>query len=919
MFSLIILIALGMPRSVDYNISRFIQRAYPTGIKVKATSDSATYVQLFTLNPIDPEFPAYGNEIWILQALKPGAQKDTLYTGTIYLYCKEELPDNSGYFSNMFGTVIDSIDFTVSDRGEKMIYFTDTIPEDAVLYAVDKIGVLKPSIPLATTATERGDSAVKCLIKGPNKINAGYEGDNQIHIMYTLKAVDSLNRTVPDYNWLPFDSTKIRVYIVPEDDPDSTAYLATFWSSGQSVKIPLISGQGYFTVYDSIPEVIRIVAEAIDSITPGVLISPDTFTIDVRPSDEYTVLIPISNAFYGTVNRNHYLLSGAIGDNGPDASNNSTQVRHTLKDVFSPNTAVISPSDWSTLIGGITGFTITDDNPDTALLLHTEVQGTPELYPLFPVWTLGTKQEGEATILAGFSPFSAVVGDTILLTLIATDGNDSLDSGYNGYGYVEVSGDAAVLDSSSQMVDHFVKITNGVGYALITDTLQEDIDINIADAEKGWLYGYLGSRSIFENQVKVSFGPAGLTATKWDIDVKEGKKAVSGFREMVTVKAVDDSANIDSTFMDTAIVKLSGNAVPDSIDIPMVKGIGTFFVNDDSAEVVIITATGAGLSQGEDTLYFSTGNEAIFLAAGFSKSALVNDTVYFSLYALNSNVQIDTTYNGVAVVQVIDTTGDTLSSYGIGCNLDSIPVVNGVGLGYLSDKEIEDINVVCSDRDNKLYSASDTIHISFYGNVMLTISGPDTVGTPDTLTFSLRDVNDSIIDYSSYQWGDTMYVGVNDSLAPGSVLLSDSVLAFQNGTAVCTMTDTSQMGGKIDVSIDIQDKDHFSYTNPIGSVYLTSILERSISRINRYFFNLVGKNPVSGDIKIKYGIPSNRKVQIIFKIFDIVGREKRKIGIKAGYGKYMLNIPTKDFAQGIYFIRMEAEDYQHTEKIIVIK
>jgi len=77
-------------------------------------------------------------------------------------------------------------------------------------------------------------------------------------------------------------------------------------------------------------------------------------------------------------------------------------------------------------------------------------------------------------------------------------------------------------------------------------------------------------------------------------------------------------------------------------------------------------------------------------------------------------------------------------------------------------------------------------------------------------------------------------------------------------------------------------------------------------------------NPSVGIIEIQYGLPE--KTNISLRIYDIQGRLVKSIfsGSKdAGY--YRLRINSKDLSSGIYFLRFEAEGYNTTRKLLILR
>jgi len=77
-------------------------------------------------------------------------------------------------------------------------------------------------------------------------------------------------------------------------------------------------------------------------------------------------------------------------------------------------------------------------------------------------------------------------------------------------------------------------------------------------------------------------------------------------------------------------------------------------------------------------------------------------------------------------------------------------------------------------------------------------------------------------------------------------------------------------------------------------------------------------NPFNQNTVIKYQLPTETKVDVI--IYDIAGKEIAKLvqGIKPA-GKHEVVFDAKQLVSGIYFVRMEAGDFNSTKKIILLK
>jgi len=97
--------------------------------------------------------------------------------------------------------------------------------------------------------------------------------------------------------------------------------------------------------------------------------------------------------------------------------------------------------------------------------------------------------------------------------------------------------------------------------------------------------------------------------------------------------------------------------------------------------------------------------------------------------------------------------------------------------------------------------------------------------------------------------------------------------------------------------------------NPQGS-------EVQISR--PFYLEKIYPNPTKGMIRIRFNSPDRRRVSV--KIYDVTGRLASTVFEgRARIGMNEFLIRPKDFASGVYFVRLETEGYNKTEKVILLK
>ncbi|MEO0162513.1 MAG: T9SS type A sorting domain-containing protein [candidate division WOR-3 bacterium] len=84
-----------------------------------------------------------------------------------------------------------------------------------------------------------------------------------------------------------------------------------------------------------------------------------------------------------------------------------------------------------------------------------------------------------------------------------------------------------------------------------------------------------------------------------------------------------------------------------------------------------------------------------------------------------------------------------------------------------------------------------------------------------------------------------------------------------------------------------------------------------------FFFDRIYPNPTKGMIKIRFNSPDERKITI--KLYDVCGCLVHKDLIKSRLGMNEVLIRPEGLSAGIYFVRLEVENYGQMEKIILFK
>ncbi len=77
-------------------------------------------------------------------------------------------------------------------------------------------------------------------------------------------------------------------------------------------------------------------------------------------------------------------------------------------------------------------------------------------------------------------------------------------------------------------------------------------------------------------------------------------------------------------------------------------------------------------------------------------------------------------------------------------------------------------------------------------------------------------------------------------------------------------------------------------------------------------------NPTKGLLKISFGSPDNRFVTV--KLYDVAGREVETVfNGKAKIGMNEYSVSPKNLSAGVYFMKIETNDYKKTEKVVFLR
>ncbi len=100
--------------------------------------------------------------------------------------------------------------------------------------------------------------------------------------------------------------------------------------------------------------------------------------------------------------------------------------------------------------------------------------------------------------------------------------------------------------------------------------------------------------------------------------------------------------------------------------------------------------------------------------------------------------------------------------------------------------------------------------------------------------------------------------------------------------------------------------------NPIGIVPISKDIPKQFSLSQNY------PNPFNPVTTIKFDIPKESKVKI--SVFDILGNEiQTLVNENMRAGEYQVNWDASGYSSGVYFYKLQAEDFVGTKKMLLVK
>jgi hypothetical protein len=165
----------------------------------------------------------------------------------------------------------------------------------------------------------------------------------------------------------------------------------------------------------------------------------------------------------------------------------------------------------------------------------------------------------------------------------------------------------------------------------------------------------------------------------------------------------------------------------------------------------------------------------------------------------------------------------------------------------------------------------------------------------------LATVSSNDTEYVDYQT--TLYTGMLGGVNCGNNLITFSykVTAVDNTNLESVKSDRDYVSGYMDACL---------VTPPQDKLNSNSVKEFKLK--NNY------PNPFNPETKIEYELPKD--VFVTIKIYDLLGREiKTLVNEYKNAGSHIVSFNGSEFASGIYFYRIQAENYIQVRRMVLIK
>ena len=78
-------------------------------------------------------------------------------------------------------------------------------------------------------------------------------------------------------------------------------------------------------------------------------------------------------------------------------------------------------------------------------------------------------------------------------------------------------------------------------------------------------------------------------------------------------------------------------------------------------------------------------------------------------------------------------------------------------------------------------------------------------------------------------------------------------------------------------------------------------------------------NPARRQVTVRYGVPESVEGEVRLRLYDVLGREVRAVGVRAEAGRHEQTLDVRGLSSGMYVLRLTADGQAKTRKLMVVR
>lgn len=849
-----------------------------------------------------------GAMIWA-EARHPNGS--TGFSGYAIIHILESNPNGSAYMISETETPTETLYF---HNGSGYGVIMDDEPEMISVTVYDPHGAIKNAMPIPFNFVPAGTMPVKLRANGSKRLPVG-DGEGPL-FFYRVEPVDALGNPVPSYYVLPYTPDAVRIRIIYEEYPATTRIYPMFSdTAGSDVMCMAFHKIVYFTLSsDSAQTVLVEISDLLGTL------APDTFQVEFINFGEIMLLsLPISGAARTVGNDLTVggVLLGVGVEDGPYPYNDTTVVFPRLVDFHGTPSAVISPDEPRVLCSGVTGYMVSDTEPDTIGLFVKIDTEQEDIY--VPFWTpLRFNPPGKATMLWLSSQPVALVNDTVEVEVSVQDDNFNIDEDYKAYvslNFGEHWAEFSFLINDTPWI-YCAESENGVVTGGITSSVPGTASIVARDCEESWLFdmGYLGNSP----ELYLTFVPGEtIPATNYAF-YQPSQSGVYPVQQwcMMSVAAVSPSGSIDINYNGTATVSATGSAeiTPASGVITFNRGIANFEIRDSIAEQVQLSCTGELSSPSPLTICFTSPSEGGSVGIiSFGPKPIAGAELHSLVIVMN--YLGFSTYTGTATLSV-----DDPNMNGSVFVPPSVEINAGIGSFTMINNDAEIVSVTASMPGFQPTS----VQVKTFAIMSLELPA-DTlpIGVADTFCILARRADGAVCANLS---GEILSIFIEEEIPNNSAIVSPDIDTMYGGIATATLINSETEA--VWVWINTLNSETF-LTSPsehydpehgwrFGPIYFGNVGVSENKPSRSVWVGPVFPSPFNSKASVSIDMPTSGNV--VIEISDILGRKIAETELKLQAGIHRINLPIKDsWSSGAYWVKIIVDGKEFIRKTVLVK